>query len=147
MARILGIDYGEVRIGLALSDELGMFAHPLETIHLAKTEPLARIRQVVMERSVTTVVIGIPYRMDGTEGPAVRRARGFQRELQGVLGDAVIWAEMDERLSTRTAQERIGGTERDSKNVIDQAAATVILQDYLDSRTGPVLLPPDDDDE
>ena len=73
--RILGVDTGEARVGLALSDDLGMLAHPLETIETAKTNPLKRIAELVAERSITTVVVGVPRNMDGSSGPAAEKAK------------------------------------------------------------------------
>jgi putative Holliday junction resolvase len=145
MARVLGIDYGEARIGLALSDDLGLFGHPLETIHVVETEPLARIAEVVRQHDVRTVVVGLPLRLDGSEGTATRKVRSFARELAPLLPEGVALVECDERLSTVTAQERLAQTgKRKAKGPqpnIDQLAAAVILQDYLDAQRPPELLP------
>ena len=148
MARSLGIDHGEARIGIALSDGLGLFAHPLETIHVAETEPLARIVALVRQHGVDTVVIGLPLRLNGNEGTATRKVRGFARELIPVLPAGVALVECDERLSTVTAQERLAQSGKKARNQpIDQVAAAVILQDYLDAQRGPELLPDPLDDE
>ena len=150
MKRVLGIDHGEARIGLALSDELGMLAHPLETIHVAETEPLGRICELVAEKRVETIVLGMPYRMDGTEGPAVRKVRTFRAGLEEKLPSELGFAEIDERLTTVAAQDQLyaaGKSVRNSRNVIDQAAAVVILQDYLDAQQGMAMLPDPEDEE
>jgi RNase H-fold protein (predicted Holliday junction resolvase) len=81
--RILGIDHGTVRVGLALSDELGMLAHPLETV--AEAQALVRIPEVVRARGVTAVVLGWPLRMDGSEGTAAERVRGFLNKLRPLI--------------------------------------------------------------
>ncbi len=151
MPRLLAIDHGDARIGLALSDDLGMFAHPLETIWVAKQDPIARIVEVVIQHKIATIVLGMPFRMDGTEGTAVAKVRDFAEQLQEKLGEGVTFVEVDERLSTKTAQEQLhssGRKVKDSRAVIDQAAAAVILQDYLDSQAPPVILDPwaEDDD-
>ena len=73
----LGIDYGEARIGIAATDACGILAHPVESIHLQRTEPLERIATLVAERSIRTLVLGLPLRMDGTEGTACAKVRAF----------------------------------------------------------------------
>lgn len=139
LIRALGIDHGEARIGLAISDDLGMLAHPLETVHLKETpDPLARIAAVVRERAIDTIVIGLPLRMDGTEGTATGKVRAFIGKLQPLLPEDTVVITLDERLSTVVAQEHLHASGRNVKQgrpVIDQAAACVILQDYLDSRS------------
>ncbi len=148
MPRILAIDHGEARIGLALSDELGMLAHPLETIHVAKNEPIARIAEIVENRGISTIVLGMPFRLDGSEGAAAAKVREFRENLASRLPNAEI-LEIDERLSTVTAQGQLqaaGRKSREMRGVIDQAAAVVILQDFLDSQQGMAMLPPDEDE-
>ena len=147
MARILSIDHGDARVGLALSDELEMLAHPFETVHVAKTDPIERIVEVIREHRISTVVLGMPFRMDGSEGTAVEKVRAFAADL-GSKVEGVEFVEVDERLTTVTAQSQLhasGKKTRDTRNIIDQAAATVILQDYLDSKQGMAELPPDED--
>jgi putative Holliday junction resolvase len=148
---LLGIDYGDVRIGLAISDDLRMLAHPLETVPGADwSAATARIAAVASERKVETIVIGLPLRMDGTEGAAVKRVREFSRLLQPRLPDSVSLVEIDERLSTVSAMEKMsaaGRTARNSRSQIDQAAAVEILQGYLDSLTGGFLSGEDDNED
>lgn len=138
MARILGIDYGEARIGLAASDELGMLAHPVETVHRRETpDYLERIAEVVKERRATGVVVGMPLRLDGTRGTAVEKVEKFIAALRTRLPENVRIETADERLSTVEAQRKLheaGRTIKNSRNVIDQMAAVVILQDYLDEK-------------
>ena len=150
MPRILGIDHGDARVGLALSDALAMLAHPLETIHVSETEPVARIGEIVREHAIETIVLGLPLKMDGSEGAAVEKVREFASLLQAELGEHVRIVEVDERLTTVTAQGHLnaaGRKTRETRNVIDQAAAVVILQDHLDSQQGMAMLPPDEEDE
>ena len=143
--RVLGIDYGEVRIGLAVSDDLGMMAHPLETVETAKVDsPETRIAEVARERRSETVVIGLPVRMDGTEGTAVEKVRAFADRLKSRIDKRIEIVFVDERLSTVEAQRALheaGKNEKASREIIDQAAACVILQDYLDQNSAP---PPDE---
>ena len=147
----MAIDYGEARIGLALSDALGLLAHPLETVPGAdKPKAAARIADLAREKNVGIVLIGLPLRMDGSEGSAVQRVRDFSALLRPLLDPGVEWVEIDERLSTVSAMAKMreaGRTERDSRSQIDQAAAMEILQEYLDMRPGAGLLPDEWDDE
>lgn len=135
--RLIGIDYGKARIGLAMSDDLGMFAHPLETIHCKATpDPEKRIAEIVRERAVTTIVVGLPLRMDGTEGTAVALVRAFIERLRKELSPGIEIVTLDERLSTVAARQNLhasGRNIRKSRPFIDQVAACVILQDYIDS--------------
>ncbi|MGI8603822.1 MAG: Holliday junction resolvase RuvX [Verrucomicrobiales bacterium] len=133
--RILAIDHGTVRIGLALSDELGMLARPLETIPAAGA--IARIRQIAGERAVKIIILGLPLRLDGTEGPAAARVREFYARLRAALDDSVAILLRDESLTTVEAQEKLRARRRSAKGrnaIIDQAAAAVILQEFLDER-------------
>lgn len=144
MNRILGIDVGEARIGLALSDQLGMLAHPLETVHVKEGKPLHRVAEVIRREKIATVVIGLPRNMNGTYGPAADKVRDFAKKLQNLVPFEVkFW---DERLTTVAAQRSLHEAGRDikkSRSVIDQVAAQLILQAYLDSLA---LLPPPDFD-
>ena len=81
----LGIDYGEARIGIAATDPVGIMAHPVETIHRHQTDGISRIVQLVQERGIRTLVLGLPVRMDGTEGTAAAKVRAFGRELAAAL--------------------------------------------------------------
>jgi len=135
MNRILGIDVGEARIGLAISDELGMMAHPLETVHVKEGGAMARVAETVKKREIATVVIGLPRNMNGTYGPAAEKVREFAKKLQELAPCTVkFW---DERLTTVAAQRSLRDAGRDvkkSRPVIDQVAAQLILQGYLDSQ-------------
>lgn len=102
----LGIDYGEARIGIAATDPVGIMAHPVETIHRHQTDGISRIVQLVQERGIRTLVLGLPVRMDGTEGTAAAKVRAFGRELAAALpGLPLIF--MDECLTTVIAQEKL----------------------------------------
>ena len=136
MTRSLGIDHGDARIGLAISDELGMLAHPLETIALKEVpDPVARIAAIVARDQVTTIVLGLPRNMDGTYGPAAEKVRAFAEKLRAACPCPVkMW---DERLTTVAAQRSLheaGRNAKQSRKVIDQVAAQLILQGWLDSQ-------------
>ena len=131
----LGIDHGEARIGLAISDELGMFAHPLETVEARDTKAaMNRIATVVAAKSVRMVVVGLPRNMDGTYGPASIKVRAFAEELTKRITPCELTF-VDERLSTVAAQKALhasGRNVKQSRSVVDQVAAQMILQTYLD---------------
>ena len=130
--RILGVDFGRARIGLAVSDELGLLAHPVKTIP-ASHDAAKQIGQIVREKNVERVVIGLPRHMNGSLGEAAGEALAFAGKLRKLLScEVVTW---DERLTTIAANRalRDGGRKtRDSKNMVDQVAAQMILQGYLD---------------
>jgi putative holliday junction resolvase len=135
--RYLGIDFGSSRIGIAISDELGMLAHPLETVP-NDASFLSRLRKIVLEKGVSRMVVGIPRNMDGSYGPAAEKAKLFLSELKSEFKELQLIA-WDERLTTMEAQRLLHAAGRDvkkSRPVIDQVAAQVLLQSYLDSVAG-----------
>ena len=136
--RAVGVDYGTVRIGVAVSDDLGMLAHPHETVDAKKAkEAIERLAGIVSERKAEVVVLGLPLNMDGSEGPAVKKVRAFQKKLRKALPESVKIVEEDERLTTVTASDKLeeaGQSDKDQRDSIDQAAAVEILQTYLDYR-------------
>ena len=129
---VLGIDFGQTRIGVAISDELRMLAHPLETIPAGK-DAAKRIAEIVRERKIDNVVVGLPRNMDGTFGAAAKDVQSFVEELRALVScEVTTW---DERLTTVAAQRtlREGGKKtRDTRGYVDQVAALMILQGYLD---------------
>ena len=133
----MGIDLGDVRVGVAVADTLGMFAHPRETVKVGpkgEKAVVARIAEIAAAEKVGVIVVGLPRNMSGTEGPAAAKARAFAERLRGATGCEVRL--QDERLTTVAAQKalRAGGRDaRQSRAVIDQAAAQLILQTYLDT--------------
>ena len=134
MTRAVGIDHGDARVGVAVSDELGMLAHPLETIHVRETDPVARVVQIVAEKKADIVIVGLPKNMDGTTGAAAEKVRIFADKLRAAGITVRLW---DERLSTVAAQRNLheaGHNAKSSRAIIDQAAAQIILQGWLDSQ-------------
>lgn len=136
MKRALGIDHGDARIGVAISDDLGMLAHPLETIHIKEVpDPIARIAALVDSKDVGHIILGLPRNMDGSYGPAAEKVRAFAEQLRAACGCQVkLW---DERLTSVAAQRSLheaGRKVKDSREVIDQVAAQLILQGWLDSQ-------------
>jgi putative Holliday junction resolvase len=136
MKRALGIDLGEARIGLAISDELGMLAHPLETVHVKETpDSVGRVAQIVERDGIGVIILGLPRNMNGTYGPAAEKARAFAEQLRArVPCEVKLW---DERLTSVAAQRslhEVGRNVKNSRAVIDQVAAQMILQGWLDSQ-------------
>jgi putative Holliday junction resolvase len=135
--RVLGIDAGERRVGVALSDELRLLASPLAVLDRAHglAPVLDALVDVARTEGVTHVVVGLPLNADGSHGRQARRAQDFARVAQRVLGVPVeMW---DERLSTREAEDIARAQGRNMRSLrrsghLDAIAAAVILQDYLD---------------
>ena len=134
MNRILGLDFGRARIGVAISDELQLLAHPLETIP-ANEEPASRVAEIVREKQVDHVVAGIPRQMNGQIGTAATEVLEFVEKLRAILPCPVVtW---DERLTTVAAHRALrdaGKKTRHTRSYVDQVAAQLILQTYLDRR-------------
>jgi putative Holliday junction resolvase len=139
--RILALDHGTVRIGVAVSDELKVIASPLEYI---PAEPLAealdRLKTLVREKEVGQIIVGMPRNMDGSYGPAAEKVRQFVAELKPTLNLPIrTW---DERLTSAQANRMLiqGHVRRqDRKQVVDKMAAAILLQSYLDSGAGGVM--------
>jgi putative Holliday junction resolvase len=136
--RVLGVDVGTVRVGVALSDPGGVIASPLETLRRAKDgSDLDRLAALVVEHEVAEVGVGDPRHLSGASGASAQDARAYSEALAGRITDVPVHL-IDERLSTVTAAGHLreGGIDsRKQRQVIDQAAAVVILQQYLDSRS------------
>jgi putative holliday junction resolvase len=129
----LGIDHGDARIGIAATDEFGILAHPVETIYRNRTEPVERIAQLVQTRKIRTLVIGLPLRMDGSEGDSAVKVRRFATQLASRIPD-LPQVFVDESLSTSAAAAKLreaGRNAKQQKSVIDQAAAVEILNSWM----------------
>jgi putative holliday junction resolvase len=129
--RVLGIDYGSHRVGLAVSDSLRMTAQPLEVI--SRPAAVERISEVIAEMEIKQIVMGLPLGLSGREGPAARLARSFGTEITDATGLPVVF--LDERFTTSTAESAmLSANVRRSRRrqSIDKVAAAVILQAFLD---------------
>ena len=142
MARVLGIDFGERRVGLALSDPSATIAQPLPTItrRLGKRPPIAAITEIIQQQEVGEVVVGLPLNLAGDETDWTRTVRDFGNKLQERAGIPVEF--LDERLTSVQAERAVRGSglkrsDREQKHRIDAAAAVLLLQTYLDRRTRP----------
>jgi putative holliday junction resolvase len=133
--RILALDHGTKRIGVAVSDELKMIAQPLEYI-LAEPSAdfLARLKEVILDKEVELILVGMPRNMDGTYGPAAQKVQEFVAGLNIALSVPIkLW---DERLTSAQANRLLiqGNVRRDKrKEKVDKMAAAILLQSYLDS--------------
>jgi len=133
--RAAGVDLGTVRVGLAVADELGLLAHPRP--HLGGKD-LGRLVRELCELAaadgIDVFVVGLPRRLDGSEGPEARRARRFAASLRQKSGRRVVlW---DEWLTTKEAAGRLrerGLSEKEARGLVDSEAAAVLLQSYLDA--------------
>ena len=133
--RILALDHGTKRIGVAISDELKMIAQPLEYIH---AEPFAdflkRLKEIVHEKEVELILLGMPRNMDGSYGPAALKVEAFIAALKRAITTPIqTW---DERLTSAQANRVLiqSGVRREKrKEKVDKTAAAILLQSYLDS--------------
>ncbi|MDG2214525.1 MAG: Holliday junction resolvase RuvX [Verrucomicrobiota bacterium] len=133
--KLLAIDHGNKRMGIAASDPLGMMAHPLEFI---PSEPfdefLIRLKEILAERETEQIIVGMPRNMDGSIGPQALKVEDFVAVLKKSVTVSVrTW---DERLTTVMAEDKLreaGVSVRDAKKKVDASAAAVMLQDYMDS--------------
>ncbi|HEX4907316.1 MAG TPA: Holliday junction resolvase RuvX [Actinomycetes bacterium] len=137
--RVLALDVGTRRLGVAVSDPTGTVASPLATIpRRTPAEDAAALAALAAEHDATTVVVGLPVTLAGSEGPAARAVRAYLEELRPLLG-GLAFELADERLSTVAAERALVGggvRRRDRRQVVDQVAASVFLQTWLDGRRG-----------
>ncbi len=133
--RILGVDYGEKKIGVALSDFTNTIATPFCVIDSSIMDPIKEIKKIVQEHEIKKIVVGLPINMSGTIGKRAMITKEFIERLSGALEIEII--EWDERLSTRFSDRILNRAKvkgrKNKKTVIDKIAATFILQGYLDS--------------
>ncbi len=140
MGRILGIDYGKKRIGLAISDIMGIVAQPFNVIESKgiKNDVLS-VLQISKENNVSCIVIGLPVRLDTSEGEMTEFTKEFIEELKKQAEGSIKIDSIDERLSTLQAErmltEEANVSREKRKNIRDKIAATFILQTYLDINT------------
>ncbi len=134
--RIIGIDYGDARVGVAVSDPLGFTAQGIETVpNKVYAKMMERIVEIIKSYDAEKIVIGLPKNMNGTLGPRGEISQKFAEELGAYFPKAeiILW---DERLSTVQAAGVLNTTNtrgKSRKNIIDTVAASIILQSYLDS--------------
>ncbi len=129
----LGIDHGDARIGIAATDDFGILAHPVETIDVSKGDPIERIALLATMRKIQTLVVGLPLRMNGSEGNAAAKVRVFAGKIRERLPTLPL-VFVDETLTTSTAAGKLreaGRNAKQQKSIIDQAAAVEILNLWM----------------
>jgi putative Holliday junction resolvase len=144
MARRLGLDVGDVRIGMALSDEGGILASGLPTFErIGPRQDLRAVRDLVRRHEVAEVVVGLPRRLDGSLGPQAQKVLAFVEGLKSEVDVPVTtW---DERLTTVQAERTLregGASRKKRRDSVDQVAAVLILQSFLDARAAGAPEPP-----
>ena len=139
--RIMGLDYGSKTIGVAISDALGLTAQPLETIERSGENKLrrslARIAEIVREKDIKKIVVGLPINMDGRSGERAALTLEFVEKLKLRVDIPIVM--QDERLTTVEADELLdesGVKKQDRKQFIDQIAAGIILKEYMEKENG-----------
>lgn len=145
--RVLGLDPGERRIGVAISDASGTIATPVEFIDRKIEGYERRLRDLCSEWEISEIVIGLPVSLDGTEGPAAERAREFSSDVADLTDLPVLF--QDERFTSVTAEQALieGGVRRRSRTTKrDQVAAAVMLQGFLDKRRHEIAAKDERDD-
>ena len=137
MSRILGIDYGTVRIGLALSDPTGTLASPLPFLENQSPQQVTNaLSELIQTHQIAGLVIGLPRNMDGTYGPSAQKVRDFIAQIQKSISLPIT--PIDERLTTAQASKQlssIGMNQKQLRKKVDSSSACLILQQYLDRNT------------
>ena len=138
------MDWGERRIGLALSDETQTLAQPLATLtrRTGKRFPMAQLLTHIARNHVVGIVVGLPLDESGAEGDAAHAARGLADDIKRRVGDGLEVTMWDERMTTAralAAVREMGGTTRGRKEDVDAMAAALLLQHYMDARKGTAL--------
>lgn len=136
--RVLGIDYGDSRVGIAISDGLGITAQGLETIHHNGNDKivLKRLEEIIKEYQVDTIAIGIPYKLNGDAADRVEVTKKFIHKLKCKFNTIEI-KEVDERLTTVAAHKTMNFLDikdKNKKNIVDTISAVYILETYMNSK-------------
>ncbi|MDP6667038.1 MAG: Holliday junction resolvase RuvX [Dehalococcoidia bacterium] len=138
---MIGVDYGEARIGLAVSDPTGTIATPIDAIEASGSDDPANVARVAAELAATAIVVGLPLSLDGTHGPAARKATAFGNRLRKLTDlPVVLW---DERMTTLEAHSLLRDAGKSptrsrgaDRGKIDSASAAIILDAYIQSLAG-----------
>lgn len=135
--KYISLDIGDVRIGVARSDIMGLVATPLEVINRKKVKSVQRIKEILAENNTKSLVVGIPKSLDGTEKRQAEKVREYLEKLKKNIDGLEIF-EVDERLTTVSADRMLtdGGKKGaiEKRKVVDKIAAAIILQTFLDSK-------------
>lgn len=143
MSRLLGLDIGEKRIGVAISDEARLLARPLTTIiRASRHEDFDTIARLIREHRVERLIVGLPWTLRGEEGPQAQRVRRYVAAMSSAIQTPVTF--QDERFTSAEAEDRLAQAprrKRRTKGDVDAVAAAIILQDYLNQQTSPSAPP------
>lgn len=135
--KYISLDIGDVRIGVARSDIMGLIATPLEVINRKKVKSVKRIKEILEENNTKSLVVGIPKSLDGTEKRQAEKVREYLEKLKKNIDGLEIF-EIDERLTTVSADRILTDTGKkgalEKRKVVDKVAAAIILQTFLDSK-------------
>lgn len=136
--KIMGIDYGDSRVGIAISDSLGITAQGLETIHHKGNDKivLKRLEEIINDNDIDTIVIGMPYKLNGDSADRVDITKNFIHKLKCKFNKIKI-EEVDERLTTVAAHRTmndLGIKNKNKKNIVDTISAVYILEMYMNSK-------------
>lgn len=133
--RIMGIDYGDVRIGLAVSDEMNILVGDAWTLYERNEDAAAeKIADEVRRRNVQRIVLGLPRNMDGSEGPRAEKCRRFAEKLSAATGmEPVLWDERRSSIEAHAILHANGRREKNHRKSVDAVAASLILEGYLGS--------------
>lgn len=136
--RILGVDPGDQRIGVAISDPTGTIANPLMVVkHVARVVDAAQIARIAAEQGAVKIVIGCPYDIEGLPGPQARKVERFAEAVRAQTGLPVeLWDESGSTQAARAARIAMGARRAKRSGHLDELAATYILQTYLDENQG-----------
>lgn len=134
--KVMGLDIGDVRIGVAISDAIEMFASPYTVIDRKKEKAVVKIAEIIKENNIGKVVAGLPKSLNGEEKVQAEKVREFVKKLESVLKIEIIF--VDERFSTVAADRMLSEATKkgakDKRKVVDKVAATYILRTYLDRK-------------
>lgn len=133
--KFLGVDHGDKRIGLALSDETLRFARPLRIIeHISRAEDAKRVIEIAHVESCTNILVGVPYDSDGNEGPRARTVLRFVEMLKSLTTLQVdVWDESGSTMALKNLSVQMGQSAKQRRKPSDDRVAALILQDYLDN--------------
>lgn len=130
----MGIDYGEKRIGIALSDPLQVISRPYSVIFNTGEEVFTEINQIIKDKQVSMIILGLPLNLSGEDTNKTREVRVFSEKLKDAVNVSVIfWDECYSSAEAKTALKQMGISSKDNKLHIDKIAASIILKDYLES--------------
>lgn len=135
MDRTLGLDVGDARVGVAITDPLGLTAQPLETV--SRREAYSRLLALIEEKNISSIVVGLPREKDGSEGPQAKKTRKFCNKLQSLCPRDLAFLFYDERFTSKQAERILQGSKLKDKEysaAVDRVSAVLILESHLQKK-------------